>query len=81
MSQEEAGYFIVGITDNGNKFRPSDWAQRIASVCGCFDERHRLHYNPMLKPIKYDGFHGLFVANRLATLNPDAYNYAMLLSC
>lgn len=77
MSEEEAGYLIIGTTHEGNKFRPSDWIERLASVCGCFDENKRLHYNPMLKPVQLDGVRGLFVARRLEVLNPDAYYYVM----
>jgi hypothetical protein len=71
------GHFIIGTTHNSNKFRPSDWAERLASACGHFDERCRLHYNPMLKPAKHDGIYGLFVASKLGALNPEAYHYAM----
>jgi len=80
MSSFEAGYFILGLTNNGQKFRPSDWIERVATVCGCFDERRRLQYNPMLKPAFYDGNKGLFVDIRLETLNPNAYNYAISFS-
>lgn len=73
----EMGHFIIGITNNSIKFRPSDWAERLASACGHFDERCRLQYNPMLKPVKHDGKYGLFVAIKLGVLNPDAYHYAM----
>jgi hypothetical protein len=77
ISTEEAGYLIIGITNNGQKFRPSDWVERVASVCGCIDGRHRLHYNPIVKPMQLNEVHGLFLASRLSILNPDAYQYVM----
>ena len=77
MSSVETGYFITGLTYTGQKFRPSDWIERVATVCGCFDENRRLHYNPMVKPFHYDGMKGLFIATRLQTLNPNAYDYVM----
>lgn len=73
----EMGHFIIGFTHDSKKFRPSDWAERTASVCGYFDENCRLHYNPMLRPVKHDGLYGLFVASRLEALNPDAYRFVM----
>ena len=74
---ETMGYFVTGVTNYGTRFRPSDWAERAATVCGCFDRNCRLHYNPMLRPINYDGLHGLYIAFELEKLNPDAYQYAM----
>ena len=76
MSMEN-GYFVTGFTRNNKKFRPSDWAERTASVCGYFDKNCRLHYNPMLRPIKHNGLAGLYIAFELKRLNPDAYQFAM----
>lgn len=73
----QTGHFVTGFTHNSKKFRPSDWAQRTASVCGYFDKRCRLHYNPMLRPITHNGLAGLYVAFELKELNPDAYQFAM----
>lgn len=77
MSLVETGYFITGLTYTEQKFRPSDWVERVATVCACFDGRCRLQYNPMVKPVYYKGMKGLFVATSLQTLNPYAYDYVM----
>lgn len=77
MSTVDVGYFITGLTNSGQKFRPSDWVERVATVCASFDQSCRLQYNPMMKPIYYDGMKGLFVDIRLQSLNPYAYDYVM----
>lgn len=77
MLAEEAGYLIMSITNSGNKFRPSDWVERIASTCGSFDWEKRLHYSPMVKPVYSDGVRCLYLASRLQETNPDVYNYVM----
>ena len=77
MLIEETGNFIFGINENGNKFRPSDWIERIASTLGSFDANRRLRYDLSVKPVKYDGQSCLFVADNLAVINPSAYSYVM----
>ena len=77
MLSVEGGCFITGLTYMGERFRPSDWVERIATVCGCFDDNRRLHYNPMIKPIHYDGMKGLFVATSIEILNLNTFDYVM----
>jgi len=77
MTIQTAGFFILGFTLQGKKFRPSDWAERIASTYGRFDERQRIHYNPMVMPARYDNQTCLFVAAKLANLDPAGYKFIM----
>ena len=77
MAIKEAGQYILGILENGTKFRPSDWAVRLASTFGSFDSRQRLRYNPGVKPAKFHEQNGLFVADSLASTHPDAYRFIM----
>ena len=75
MTIQTAGYFIFGITTQGNKFRPSDWVERIASAFGRFDQSQRLHYSPLVMPAKFDNQSCLFVAASLEKLDPAGYNF------
>ena len=77
MSEHESGFFILGFTQEGRKFRPSDWAERIASLFGHFDGGRRLKYNPRVMPTLRAGAYGLFVASSLANLEPTAFQYVM----
>ena len=71
------GLFVLGISLNGNKFRPSDWIERIATAFASFDYSHRLRYNPKVMPVKHEGQHCLFVASCLAVNDPAAYDFIM----
>jgi hypothetical protein len=77
MTEEKTGHFILGITQKGNKFRPSDWVERIAAVFGSFDASQRLRYHPMLRPARYEGLHCLYVDGKLAVSDPAAYRFVM----
>ena len=76
MLFEESGIIISGITEQGNKFRPSDWVERIASDFASFDKR-KLHYSNLVKPIMHGGEKRLFVANRFSQLNPQGFQFVM----
>ena len=70
MSDKRVGHFIFGITQTGNKFRPSDWIERVAAVFASYDTSHRLRYNPMIMPAKYDELPCLFVDSKFAVDDP-----------
>ncbi len=73
----EDGHYILGISLGGNKFRPSDWIERLATDFACFDASRRLRYNPRVMPVKQDGQRCLFVASSLAEQEPAAYAFIM----
>ena len=77
MSIEESGYFVLGTSKNGHKFRPSDWVERIATVFAGFDAGRRLRYDPMVTPATHEGQKCLFVSSGLATKDPDGYKFIM----
>ena len=55
MSQVDFNRLILkGITSEGNKFRPSDWAERL---CGnlCTFRNRRMYYSPLLRPAVIEG--------------------------
>jgi hypothetical protein len=75
MAKKRVGHFIFGLTQSGHKFRPSDWAERIAAVFASFDTSHRLRYDPMVMPVQYEGMPCLFVDSQFATINPAGCQY------
>lgn len=40
---------IEGVTEDGQPFRPSDWAERVSGSLSTF-RNHRIYYSPLLKP-------------------------------
>lgn len=52
MSEFEADTIIIeGVTEDGRKFRPSDWAERMCGALAEFRGR-RIHYDPRLLPMR-----------------------------
>lgn len=71
-------YIIIqGKTANGRKFRPSDWAERIAGLMATMDRRHRMVYSPLLMPFTYDGVSSVVMALELEQLCPDICRQVM----
>jgi hypothetical protein len=76
MTHIEDGYFILGTTEQGSKFRPSDWVDRIATAYGSF-YKHRIQYHPMIRPAIVEGQRSLFVAAELEQQDISAYTFLM----
>lgn len=69
-------YVIEGYTEDGRKFRPSDWIDRIASM-GATYEMQRLVYSDMLHPELYEGQKCLIIDTALEEENPGMFTYVM----
>jgi len=70
MSQIDFNRLILkGITPEGSKFRPSDWAERL---CGnlCTFRNRRMYYSPMLRPAVIDGIKCVIVDSKLEQAHP-----------
>lgn len=67
---------IVGITEQGERLRPSDWAERVCGSLSSFDNQ-RICYSPMLQPVIKNGTSCVVLDPQLAEANPETY--AMIL--
>ncbi|MBF6058043.1 DUF3579 domain-containing protein [Thiomicrorhabdus sp. HH1] len=70
-------YIIQGVTEDGRKFRPSDWIDRISSMMASYGESHRLVYSELLHPELYEGQKCLIIDTSLEQENPTMYRYVM----
>lgn len=74
-------FVIHGVTENGNRFRPSDWAERLAGVMAQFrppgSAASHLTYSPYVLPLVIDGVRGIVVDQRLRDLEPLAYKFVV----
>jgi hypothetical protein len=68
---------ILGVTQTGAPFRPSDWADRLCGVMSIFGEDQRISYSPYVNPSVADGHKCVRVDTRLKALNPDAFAFLM----
>jgi hypothetical protein len=68
---------IRSVTEEGRRFRPSDWIERISTTMASFGKDHRLHYSDAVKPSMVEGEKCLVVDNSLKESNPPAFEYIM----
>jgi hypothetical protein len=72
MLTTEGAIIIQGKLPDGESFRPSDWAERLAGRLCTFINR-RMLYSPMLKPTIYEGYRCVFVDAQLMTKEPALF--------
>ncbi|MHA7841415.1 MAG: DUF3579 domain-containing protein [Gammaproteobacteria bacterium] len=68
---------IQGVTENGETFRPSDWAERMSGGLSTFSKDHRLIYSPLLQPTVKDGYKCVKLDPKLKVSNPMLYENIM----
>ena len=68
---------IQGVTEAGQPFRPSDWAERLCGMMSIFGEDSRLSYSPYLKPIMSGSTRCVVVDIRLEELDPAAFRFLL----
>lgn len=72
MSEKERKIIIEGVTDTGETFRPSDWAERMSGQLSTFRKR-RIRYSPMLQPSMIEGHQCVVLDPSLKETNPELY--------
>jgi hypothetical protein len=72
MTEEKKKIIIEGVTNAGETFRPSDWAERMSGKLSTFD-KHRIKYSPLLQPTMKDGNKCVALDPKLKTSNPALY--------
>jgi hypothetical protein len=68
---------IQGVTESGQSFRPSDWAERLCGMMSVFGQDRHLSYSPFLKPIIAGGIRCVVVDLRLEGMDPDAFRFLL----
>jgi hypothetical protein len=67
---------IMGVTENGEPFRPSDWAERMSGALSSF-RNHRIYYSPLLRPSIQNGNTCLILDKVIKESNPALYNHIL----
>jgi hypothetical protein len=75
MDDTDAPFIIRGTTTKGTKFRPSDWADRLAGVFAMIDPNNRTNYSPYVQPTTLDGIRCVVVDKKLKASDPVAYRF------
>ena len=77
MSDAPREIVIIGITESGSPFRPSDWADRLCGVVSLFEEDQRMSYSPFVRAALADGVRCVAVDVKLVQLNPAAFEFLL----
>jgi len=81
MTNRVKQFVIHGVTESGTRFRPSDWAERLAGVMAQFrppgSTGSHLTYSPYVLPMLIEGVRGVVVDLRLRELEPLAYKFVV----
>lgn len=75
--ESEERWVIESVCSDGQRFRPSDWIERISAGLATFGADHRLHYAAEVQPCIIEGKKCLVVSKGLAESNPAAYAEVM----
>jgi hypothetical protein len=80
-------FFIQGLTKDGRSFRPSDWAERLASAMSSFRPESGassargigafIGYSPYCVPTVIDGVKCVIVSEALKGVEPMAWDFVM----
>lgn len=76
-------FIILGLTQDGKQFRPSDWAERLCGVMSCFrpegtgGRNAHLQYSPYVLPTMINGVRSVVVNEALRGLDPLAYHFVL----
>ena len=80
-------FFIQGITQAGQAFRPSDWAERLAGAMSSFRPKGsggagigigaHIGYSPYCVPRSIEGVKCVIVSEALRDLEPMAWDFVM----
>jgi len=82
MTRQVQQLVILGVTRAGARFRPGDWAERLAGVMSRFrpsgptgSGNSALTYSPYVVPSYVDGVRCVVVDERLRELEPLAWKF------
>ena len=77
MKNYDSGCFIViGITLEGDTFRPSDWNQRLCGMLSNF-ESGKLSYSSMVIPTHVENKPSVWVSGKLKMANEAVWNFIL----
>lgn len=77
MPAESKEFLIRGLTRAGNRFRPSDWAERLCGVMAQCGGDGRTQYSPYVIPIVSEGVKCVLVNRELKERDAMAYRFVV----
>jgi hypothetical protein len=68
---------IRGLTQDGGKFRPSDWAERLCGAVASYGPGRRIIFHPNVKLASIDGVKCVVIDAVLETSNEMLFEFLM----
>ncbi len=68
---------VESVTEDGQRFRPSDWIERISTQAAAFGADHKIHYSSLVQPKMVNGAKCLVIEQSLKDENPGVYEHIM----
>jgi hypothetical protein len=77
MTNVSAKITIKGLTNDGKKFRPSDWAERLTASVATFGRGRRMIFHPSVHMVTIDGISCVVVDSELEQHDPMLFGFLM----
>lgn len=77
MTNVPAKITIKGLTQDGKKFRPSDWAERLTASVATFARGRRMIFHPSVRMATIDGISCVVVDADLEQQDPMLFGFLM----
>lgn len=74
---DKGAWLIDSLCEDGRRFRPGDWVERISASLASFGKEHRLQYADEVRPCIIEGRKCLLVEKALQERRPELYHHIM----
>ena len=72
---ERSDVVLWGVTTSGRRFRPGDWAERLAGLTASFGNDQKLVYSPLVRPVLVGTSKALIIGRDLESLAPRLHRF------
>ncbi|MEW5756661.1 MAG: DUF3579 domain-containing protein [Pseudomonadota bacterium] len=78
MSNAKVSKIIIkGVTTDGRRFRPSDWAQRLTTAISTIGPDRRVHFHPKVNMVTIDGVNCVVIDASLEEDEPTVFKFLL----
>jgi hypothetical protein len=77
MTTTPVKIIIKGLTKDGKKFRPSDWAERLTSAVATYGRGRRVVFHPKVRMATIEGVSCVLVDADLEQTDPMLFGFLM----
>ena len=75
MNAKSEKIVIKGITNDGKKFRPSDWAQRLTTAVATYGPKRHIKFHQKVKMATIDGINCVVIDTDLEGEDPMLFEF------